>query len=124
MIEKRREYRNPFFEFRDERIVLDSRICVAENCVKTVSTNKAIIKIPNMNNEIDQEIQDKITPKHIEKESKWLLNAENLFTTTLDDSDCISWTAYHSKVQKASVNPSSIIAMLLFIGKSRFPRNS
>lgn len=34
LIEKRHEYRNPFVEISDERIVLDSRICVAENCVK------------------------------------------------------------------------------------------
>ena len=74
-----------------------------------------------MKNEIDQATQDKITPQHIasaiKKESKWLLNAGNL-TSTLDYSSCISWTAYHSSVQQASVNPASITAMLpLFFKK-------
>ena len=34
LIEKRHEYRNPFVEISDERIVLDVPICVGENCVK------------------------------------------------------------------------------------------
>ena len=52
---------------------------------------------------MNQVTQDKITPKNfvstIEKESKWLLNAENLLMSTLDDSSCITSSAYHSSVQ-------------------------
>lgn len=42
--------------------------------------------------------------------------------STLDDSSCISWAAYHSLAQQISVDSTSIIAMLpLFFEKADFP---
>ena len=58
----------------------------------------------------------------LKKKAKWLLNAENYFTSTLVDSSYISWAAYYSSVQQASVDLASIIAMRpLFFEKADPP---
>ena len=44
LIEKIREYGNPFFEISDELIVLDSCICVAKNCVNMMRDIETIGK--------------------------------------------------------------------------------
>ena len=84
-----------------------------------------------MNNEIDLATLVKITLKYIASaikkedewlsnaEDKWLSNAQNLLISTLDDLTCISWTAYHSPVQQASVNPASVVDISFW--KSRIP---
>lgn len=89
--------------------------------IPAATNKKTNIKISNMNNEIDLATLVKITLKYIasaiEKEDEWfsnaedewLSNAQNLLISTLDDLTCISWTAYHSPVQQASVNPASIV---------------
>ena len=48
--------------------------------------------------------------------------AVTLPMSTLDDSSCISWAAYHSLAKQISVDSTSIIAMLpLFFEKADFP---
>ena len=58
--EKIREYGNPFFEISDKLIVLDSRICVVENCVKMLRDTETIgkRKYANLKRDIFQNNRD------------------------------------------------------------------